>query len=105
MIIKRFSRECLFTGVRHAKIGDLTQINQLLQEIRNIKMLREKQPTHFYYKGKNVIHFHIDNNEIFADIGNMRFKINIPVDTDQVDRIKTKINEYMDEIYPARNGP
>lgn len=90
--------------MRHARIGDLTQITQLLEEIRNIEMLKEKQPTHFYFKGKNVIHFHIDDNEIFADIGNMRFKVNIPVDADQVDRIKAKIKEYMGEIYPARNS-
>ncbi len=89
-------------NVRHARIEELSQISELIQEIRNMENIREKQPSHFYYKGKNIIHFHMDNSDIFADIGNKRIKIDIPLNAIQIDKIKTEIKTYELEIASAR---
>lgn len=92
-------------NVRHARIEELSQISELIQEIRNMENIREKQPSHFYYKGKNIIHFHTDNREIFADIGSKRIKIDVPLSAIQIEKIKMEIKTYEREISSAREMP
>jgi len=58
--------------MRHANIKDLSQHALLLEKIRIIPGVTEKTPGHFYYKGRNVIHFHINETELYADIGEQR---------------------------------
>ena len=85
-------------SVRHAKIEDLSNIEPLLVKIRNVRNLKEKQPGHFYFKGKNIVHFHADNSTLFVDIGDSRTKISGSSDPGEIDDIIRKILEYMDEV-------
>ena len=61
--------------MKHAKIEELSEVDTLMESIRRIKNIKEITPGHFYYRGKNVLHFHIDKSSIFADIGNIRMMI------------------------------
>ncbi|MCY0851914.1 MAG: hypothetical protein OWQ34_04165 [Thermoplasma acidophilum] len=61
--------------MRHARIEDLKDHGALLESLRMIGGIKEKAPGHFYYRGKNVIHFHTDGNAIFADVGNERVRV------------------------------
>jgi hypothetical protein len=59
--------------MRHAKAGDLSGIAPLLGRIRKIKGVREKGTAHFYFRGRSVIHFHVDEDgAVYADVGDMR---------------------------------
>jgi|GEM_PF-1491533 hypothetical protein len=84
--------------MRHARPDDLENINSLMKELRNIAGIREKQTGHLYFKGKNVIHFHMDQDDIYADIGDSRIKLTFPVDKDQSAVIVEKVRHYMFEI-------
>lgn len=84
--------------MRHARSDELDSIHVLIGELRNIDGIREKHAGHFYFKGKNVIHFHYDLGTIYADIGDSRIKITSPVDTDQVAGILHTVRLYMGEI-------
>ena len=54
--------------MKHAKPEDLEDIEPLLIKIRSVDNLKEKQAGHFYFKGINIVHFHVDNSKIFVDI-------------------------------------
>ncbi|WP_156778541.1 hypothetical protein [Thermoplasma acidophilum] len=47
-----------------------------MESLRMIGGIREKTPGHFYYKRKNIIHFHVDGSSVFADVGNDRILVN-----------------------------
>lgn len=61
--------------MRHAKPEDLIQISDLLASVRRITNIKERTPCHFYFKGVNVLHFHIDGERLFADVGTMRIDV------------------------------
>ncbi len=61
--------------MRHATIEDINDHGKLIESLRIIRGIKEKAPGHFYYKGKSVIHFHIDGNSVFADVGNDRILV------------------------------
>ncbi|AAT44110.1 hypothetical protein [Picrophilus oshimae] len=83
--------------MRHATVEDLIYINDLLSRIRSIEKLREKNAGHFYFHGKNIAHFHVDNSIIYIDIGNERIKVT----KFNYDDILYKIKNYM---YLIENG-
>ncbi len=82
--------------MKHATIDDLFEINTLIGNIRTMKNINEKSQGHFYYKGKNVLHFHIENSIIYADIGNTRIIVGNNVDC--FNRIIDNTKEYINEI-------
>lgn len=61
--------------MKHAKLEDLVTIGNILEQIRSIEGLTEKTPGHFYFRGRNVLHFHTDSGEIYADICDERLRI------------------------------
>ena len=84
--------------MKHAKSEDLANYEPLLNKIRSLGNIKEKQHGHFYFKGINVVHFHVDNSRIFADIGDSRVELGSSLDPDETDDIIEKIREYMDAI-------
>ncbi|MCL4345102.1 MAG: hypothetical protein M1496_01910 [Candidatus Thermoplasmatota archaeon] len=58
--------------MRHASIEDLKNLEDLLDNIRKIRNIREKTPGHFYFKGKGILHFHTDFGKLYADLYDMR---------------------------------
>lgn len=84
--------------MRHAKPEDLASIEPLLTQIRSVNNLKEKQPGHFYFKGINIVHFHLDNSRIFVDIGDSRTELVSSLDLIETDGILRKISEYMHVI-------
>ena len=62
--------------MRHAKAEDLAGIAPLLDRIRKVRGIREKGTAHFYFRGRSVIHFHVDEDlAVYADIGDTRIKV------------------------------
>jgi hypothetical protein len=82
--------------MKHAKIDELYEINTLIESIRKIKNVTEKTPGHFYYKNRNVIHFHVNSKIIYADIGDTR--IIVENNKRSFDRIIANIKLYIEEI-------
>ncbi len=82
--------------MNHAKIDELYEINTLIESIRRIKNIMEKNPGHFYYKSRNVIHFHVNNSIIYADVGDIR--IMVKKDEGCYKTIIDNINEYIEKI-------
>ncbi len=63
--------------MRHAKAGELADIAPLLGKIRSIRGVGERGTAHFYFKGRSVIHFHVDESGgVYADIGDARMRVN-----------------------------
>ena len=62
--------------MRHTKPEDLIPIMYVIEKIRKFDCLKEKSPGSFYYRSKNVIHFHVDKESYFCDIGNSRYELN-----------------------------
>jgi hypothetical protein len=54
--------------VRHARGDDLDRLEPLLVELRQVEGLREKTRGVFYKGSKAFLHFHEDNDELFADV-------------------------------------
>ena len=54
--------------MKHATAETLTQIPELLAEIRAVPGLVEKGPGVFYRKGRAFLHFHEDPAGLFADV-------------------------------------
>jgi hypothetical protein len=54
--------------MRHARADDLTRCGPLLDDLRTIDGLVEKTPGSFYRKSKGFLHFHIDGDDVFADV-------------------------------------
>jgi hypothetical protein len=54
--------------MRHARADDLGRLTSLLTELRAIEALVEKRPGTFYRRSKGFLHFHIDGDDVFADV-------------------------------------
>ena len=54
--------------MRHAGTDTLEQLRDLLVELRQRTLLKEKSPGIFYVKSKAFLHFHDDPSGIFADV-------------------------------------
>ncbi|WP_393971989.1 hypothetical protein OXIME_000586 [Oxyplasma meridianum] len=89
-------------NMRHASVDEVERIQIILKELRNIDGIRENQIGHFYFKGKNVIHFHTHQDDIYADIGDTRIKLTLPMDTVQIAEILNNVNQYMIKIAEER---
>ncbi|WMT50515.1 MAG: hypothetical protein RE471_05910 [Ferroplasma sp.] len=84
--------------MKHARPEDLKEVEPLLIQIRRINNLKEKQTGHFYFRGINIVHFHIDNSRIFIDIGDSRTEIIFTDFAAQIDRILLEVRKYMQEV-------
>ncbi len=90
-------------AMKHVQPKDLESISNLLQVISHIKGIKVRQPGHFYYRGRNVLHFHEHMGVIYADIGKMRIK----VEDSTKEKIFNEVKRYMAEIEiakPSRNS-
>ena len=54
--------------MRHARPDDLTRFEPLLDALRSLDGLVERTPGSFYRKSKGFLHFHIDGEDVFADV-------------------------------------
>ncbi|MDQ1403610.1 MAG: hypothetical protein QOG03_1926 [Actinomycetota bacterium] len=54
--------------MRHAKTGELDGHGDLLTALRGIDGLKEKSYGTFYRKSRGFLHFHIDGDDLWADI-------------------------------------
>jgi hypothetical protein len=86
--------------MKHANSDDLKSVDQLLEKVRKIQGIVEKQPGHFYHKGKNVLHFHEEHGSLFADIGDERMKVSEFLYSE----IVKKVEIYISEIKLARDS-
>ncbi len=85
--------------MKHATSDDLKNIGQLLEEIRKMHGIAEKVPGHFYFAGKNVLHFHEDHGSIYADIGEARVKVT----ESSYSEIMKRVEIYISEVKLARS--
>ncbi|MEM0157373.1 MAG: hypothetical protein QXN26_04830 [Thermoplasmataceae archaeon] len=86
--------------MKHATPAELKCVDQLLEEVRRINGIREKQPGHFYYMGKNILHFHEDHGTLFADIAEDRVKVS----ASSYGEILEKAVTYISEIQLSRHS-
>jgi len=54
--------------VRHARAEDLDRIEPLLEQLRGVGGLVEKQRGTFYRRGRACLHFHADGDDTYADV-------------------------------------
>ena len=54
--------------MRHARPDDLEPLAPLLEQIRALPGVVEKTPGSFYRRSKGFLHFHIDGNDVYADV-------------------------------------
>ncbi len=54
--------------MKHASPAALDQLEDLLEDLRKLAPLKEKQRGIFYLKGKAYLHFHEDPEGLFADL-------------------------------------
>jgi hypothetical protein len=54
--------------VRHATDEDLDRLSGLLTTLRGLDGLREKSRGTFYRRGRALLHFHADGDDLFADV-------------------------------------
>jgi hypothetical protein len=54
--------------LRHARAEDLDQLTPLLEQLRALDGLQERTPGSFYRKSSGFLHFHIDGDDIYADV-------------------------------------
>jgi hypothetical protein len=54
--------------MRHASSEDLEAIAELVAALRGMDGLREKSPGVFYRRSKAFLHFHVDGDDLFADV-------------------------------------
>lgn len=52
----------------HAKLSDLKDLKNLLDNLRTISALKEKSVGCFYLKSKGVLHFHIKDSRRYAHV-------------------------------------
>ena len=55
-------------GVRHARPDDLERLGPLLAQVRSFDALKERTPGSFYKGSAGFLHFHIDGNDVYADV-------------------------------------
>ena len=75
--------------MKHATSETITRIKPLLNRIRDFSEFKEKKPGIYYYRSKAFLHFHEDDDQIFADI-----KLNPPDFT----RLPVTTNEQQEEL-------
>ena len=54
--------------MKHAGSATINTLNDLLDQIRAEKVLKEKKPGVFYLKSTAFLHFHEDVSGLFADL-------------------------------------
>jgi hypothetical protein len=54
--------------MRHSREGDLDAIEPTLAQIRAIGVLKEKKQGTFYKGSSGFLHFHVDGDDIYADV-------------------------------------
>ena len=54
--------------MRHARPDDLDRLDGMLAQLRTINALKERTPGSFYKGGKGFLHFHIDGDDVYADV-------------------------------------
>ena len=54
--------------MRHATLADLEGLDALLAELRRIGVLTERTPGSFYVKSRAFLHFHVDGDDVYADV-------------------------------------
>jgi hypothetical protein len=54
--------------LKHAGSASINTLNDLLDQIRGEKVLKEKKPGVFYLKSTAFLHFHEDVSGLFADL-------------------------------------
>lgn len=54
--------------MKHAGEATLNTLSPLLEQIRQVAVLRERTPGAFYLKSSGFLHFHEDPAGIFADL-------------------------------------
>jgi hypothetical protein len=54
--------------MRHATPEDLDAIEPLLEQLRAVRGIHEKKPGIFYRGSKAFLHFHVDQDDFFADV-------------------------------------
>lgn len=69
--------------MRHASCNDLNSVSDLIARIRIIEGISEKSPCHFYFRNRGLLHFHLDSNLLYADIGDRRIDLGNISDPDQ----------------------
>ena len=54
--------------MRHARPEDLARLAPLLDELRTVDGLVERTPGSFYRRSKGFLHFHVDGDDVYADV-------------------------------------
>jgi hypothetical protein len=54
--------------VRHARSDDLERLGPLLAQLRTFDALTERTPGSFYKGSAGFLHFHIDGDDVYADV-------------------------------------
>ncbi|EKU97491.1 hypothetical protein Lepto7375DRAFT_6687 [Leptolyngbya sp. PCC 7375] len=54
--------------MKHASAETIAFLNALLEQIRSLPGLKEKKLGIFYRKSRAFLHFHEDNDKIYADV-------------------------------------
>jgi hypothetical protein len=54
--------------VRHARGDDFLRLQPMLEQIRALDGVVEKSEGSFYRRSKGFLHFHIDGDDIYADL-------------------------------------
>lgn len=88
--------------MKHSGHDDLLRIPKLMGILKSLDF-KERKEGHFYFRGKNIIHFHSDCERLFADIGEERvecFDGNEEVNTERI--IKSVLN-YKENIGKAKD--
>jgi hypothetical protein len=55
-------------AVRHPRDGELDRIEPLLVQLRTLDGLTEKGRGVFYRRSRAFLHFHVDGDDIYADV-------------------------------------
>jgi hypothetical protein len=54
--------------LRHARQDDLGRLAPLLEQLRALDGLKERTPGSFYRNSSGFLHFHIDGDDVYADV-------------------------------------
>jgi hypothetical protein len=54
--------------MKHATAASLSQLKDLIADLRKLPGVTERRPGIFYARGRALLHFHEDSTGLFADI-------------------------------------
>ena len=54
--------------MRHATEADLDRLDDLLAELRKVPAIRERKRGHFQHRARAFLHFHADDDDMYADV-------------------------------------